>query len=339
MVSLQAIRESNARIPTSLPSGLVAVFVGATSGIGEAALRSVAQRAPRPRIYFIGRREAEGKHVQDELRKLNPDGEYHYLKYDVTLLRNVDEACRYIKDREQTINLLFLTCGTLISGRQTEEGLNYPTALVYYSRMRFIVNLLPQLRQASSLRRAITVAAGGKEGQIYPNDFQANNLNALSFRGHMTSMITLALENLAKQAPEVSFIHSYPGFVKTNLSRELTSIWATIAKIIFAPIMALLHIPIEETGERQAYFATSARFPPRSEQRDADGVPLGEDVDIAVGADGKTGGGVYSIDYEAEGTSERVQQVIKSYTDDGMAEKVWKHTEDEYMRVTGSLAN
>ncbi|RYC59192.1 hypothetical protein CHU98_g7015 [Xylaria longipes] len=75
MVSLQAIRESNAQIATSLPSGLVAVFVGATSGIGETTLRNFVKRANKPRIYFVGRRESEGKRIRDELEKINSEGE------------------------------------------------------------------------------------------------------------------------------------------------------------------------------------------------------------------------------------------------------------------------
>lgn len=211
---------------------------------------------------------------------------------------------------------------------------------MYYSRTRFIVNLLPQLRQATSLRRVVTVAAGGKEGTVFSANLQANKLGGFTFRGHVTSMITLSLEAIAKQAPEVSFVHVYPGFVKTGLSRELTGIGPAIAKIVFTPIMALLQIPIDETGERQTYLATSAHFPPRGGGglQDADGVALDEGVSIAVGADSKPGGGVYSIDYEAEGTSERVQTLMKELAEDGTADKIWKHTEEEFVRITGSPA-
>lgn len=217
--------------------------------------------------------------------------------------------------------------------------MNYPTALVYYCRTRFIVNLLPELRQASDLRRVVTVGAGGKEGQIYTDDFQANSLSILSFRGHATSMVTLALHNLSKQAPEVSFIHDYPGFVKTGLSRELSGIGPAIAAVVFAPLMAILHIPIDETGERQLYFATSARFPCQDgEKKDADGVQVGDGIGVATGIDGNPGGGVYSIDYEAEGTSLRVQELMKGFIQDTTADKAWTHFEEECVRVTGSVA-
>lgn len=215
-------------------------------------------------------------------------------------------------------------------------------ALMYYARTRFIVNLLPQLKQAQSLRRVITVAAGGKEGTVIPTDWQANNMGFLSLRPHATSMITLTLLAIAKQAPSVSFIHDYPGFVNTGMSRELTGIVPAISKVLLAPVMAILKIPIDETGERQLYFATSARFPPREHGADtaegAEGIALGQGVGTAVGADGTPGGGVYSIDYEAEGTSKKVLGVLEGLNRDGTAAKVWKHVEEEFVRITGSTA-
>jgi NADP-dependent 3-hydroxy acid dehydrogenase YdfG len=117
MVSLEAIRESNARITSELPAGVVAVFFGATSGIGETTLKQFVQHAREPRIYFVGRREVEGNRIKTELKTLNPNGEYHYLKCDASLVKNVDQLCRDIKIKESAINLLFVTVGTLITGK------------------------------------------------------------------------------------------------------------------------------------------------------------------------------------------------------------------------------
>ncbi|TVY52430.1 Oxidoreductase andH [Lachnellula cervina] len=334
MVSLEAIRASNARISSELPAGLVAVFLGATSGIGATSLKQFAKRARQPRIYFAGRREDEGNRIVTELKTLNPDGVYHYIKCDASLLKNVDQLCREIKSKESAINLLFLTIGTLVTGKQTEEGLPYSTAVTYYARMRSVVNLLPLLSQATSLRRVVSVFAGSKEGKIFADDLPAKNLSLTSVRGHVVSMMTLALEAIAKQAPGVSFIHDYPGFVDTGLSRELKGSIPTIMKVVFKPLMAILKIPIDETGERQTFFATSARF--SASEPNADGLSLAKGIETAVSTEGKVGGGVYSIDYEAEGTSPKVQAVLTELKENGTAEKAWKHTQGEFVRITGS---
>lgn len=347
MVTLEAMRASNSLIATSLPAGLVAIFVGATSGIGETTLKQFAGKTKQPRIYFLGRREREGKRIEAELKTLNPGGEYHFIQADLSLLKNVDDACRYIQARESAINLLFITCGSLIYGKQTAEGLHYPMALVYYARTRFIVNLLPQLKQAQSLRRVITVAAAGHEGAVDITDWQANDMDMLSYKHHVTSMITLTLLAIARDAQSVSFIHNYPGTVDTNLTRELTGIIPSITKAVPAPTKAMPKIPIDEAGERQLYLATSARFPPRdlgagAGNTSAGGadkmIPLGQGVRTAVAPDGTPGGGVYSVDYEAEGTSERVRGVVKGFENDGTAKMVWKHVQEEFVRVTGSTS-
>lgn len=118
MVSLELMRASNSLVATNLPAGLVAVFVGATSGIGETTLRQFAKQAKQPRIYFLGRREQEGKRIEADLEKLNPGGEYHFVQTDVSLMKNVDDACRQLRARESAINLLFLTCGSLITKKR-----------------------------------------------------------------------------------------------------------------------------------------------------------------------------------------------------------------------------
>lgn len=171
-----------------------------------------------------------------------------------------------------------------------------------------------------------------------------------TFRGHLTSMITLSLATIAARVPgadEVSFVHDYPGFVKTGLSRELKGFGPAVMKVLFAPVMALLQIPIEETGERQLYLATSARFPPyrHGENGDGDGVrpPVTEEdakvgKGVGIGAvDGKLGGGVYSVDYEAEGSSVRTREVLTKLTEQGVADLIWEHTQKEFLRITGSL--
>ncbi|KAK1079025.1 hypothetical protein LTR48_008255, partial [Friedmanniomyces endolithicus] len=165
MVPYPAILASNSRIPTALPPGLVAVFVGATSGIGEYTLRALAKHAKAPRIYFVGRSQEAGDRIAAECKALNPDGEFIFMKSDVSLMRNVDTVCQEIKRKEKAINLVCLSQGTLYNTdgnspasnaqhnnkRQrlieqstvTDEGLRTPIALTYYSRMRFLTNLSP----------------------------------------------------------------------------------------------------------------------------------------------------------------------------------------------------
>jgi len=116
MVSLPTIQFSNSFITSSLPPKLVAVFVGATNGIGETTLKQFAKHAHQPHVYFVGRSQEAGDRIVGECKALNAEGEYVFDKADVSLISVVDDVCRGIKRKERVVNLLFLSQGTMIFG-------------------------------------------------------------------------------------------------------------------------------------------------------------------------------------------------------------------------------
>ena len=111
MVTLSQVQSSNLLVSSALPPHLVAVFVGATSGIGEATLKQFAKHSLQPRAYFVGRSQDAGDRIAAECKALNPKGEYIFVKADVSLIRVVDEVCDAIKAKEKIINILFLSAG------------------------------------------------------------------------------------------------------------------------------------------------------------------------------------------------------------------------------------
>jgi NAD(P)-dependent dehydrogenase (short-subunit alcohol dehydrogenase family) len=130
MVSLSTVQTSNARISAAIPPTTtpVAVFIGATSGIGRASLLQFAQHTAqnKPRIYFVGRSQAAADEILQHLRHIKPDdganggggggggaAEYVFIQADVSLLSQVDEVCKQIKEKESVVNVLFLSQGTL----------------------------------------------------------------------------------------------------------------------------------------------------------------------------------------------------------------------------------
>ena len=116
MVAFTQVQATNSRVATALPRNLVAVFAGATTGIGCTALLAFGKYASRPRIYFIGRSDEQGAKLTAQLKEANPEGEYAFLKKDLSLLANVDEVCKEIASKEKSINVLFMSQGTLKSG-------------------------------------------------------------------------------------------------------------------------------------------------------------------------------------------------------------------------------
>ncbi|RDL40014.1 Uncharacterized protein BP5553_04354 [Venustampulla echinocandica] len=334
MVTLADVKSSNALIPSTLPPGLVAVFVGATNGIGEVTLKKFAKQSRQPRVYLVGRSQDAADRIIAECRMLNSAGEYIYIKADVSLIRVVDEVCDSIKAKEKTINLLFLSAGLPVLDRsETSEHLHLLAALTFYSRFRFITNFLPLLQRASGLRRVVTVAGGGIEGKLDSTDFPALRIRFIAIRGHIATLITLGLESIARNAPEVSFVHDYPGTVSTALTKNMPGILGYIARASIYFFGRWICVPLEESGERHLYLATSARFPPASGDGDNSGVPLGDGFDVAQGTTG-AGSGVYSVGWDCESASAAVQKLLAGYREKGLPEDIWRHTESEFKRIT-----
>lgn len=113
MVSLPIVLASNAQIPSTLPEGLVAVFAGATSGIGEATLKTLVKYAVKPRIYLFARTPASAERVIAECRQSNPSAELEFIKVDLSSIKETDEACEVVKKKEKMVNLVVLSAGEL----------------------------------------------------------------------------------------------------------------------------------------------------------------------------------------------------------------------------------
>lgn len=113
MVALTEVIASNERITSTFPDGLVAVFVGGTSGVGEYTVKAFAKYTTKPRTYIVGRSQEAADRIIEECKQLNSGGKFEFIKSDISLLKNVDDVCRQIKDKETAINILFESQGTM----------------------------------------------------------------------------------------------------------------------------------------------------------------------------------------------------------------------------------
>ncbi|KAK7743372.1 hypothetical protein SLS62_010646 [Diatrype stigma] len=341
MVALSTVTASNERIASTFPHGLVAVFVGGTSGVGEYTVKTLARYAVMPKVYIIGRSQEAADRIVNECKQLNPDGTFQFIKADVSLLKNVDDVCRQLKSKETKINILFESQGSMGFAKKTSEGLPLAASLVMHSRLRFILNLLPLLQNADNLRRVVSVQAATFEGPIDVNNIMAQGFSLHKTRDQVASVQTLLLEAAARRAPSVSFVHTVPGIVKGGISRDAEGlamyILIGISRVLLEP---LLQTPPAECGERHVYAATSAMYPPgygdgATTTAAAGGVALDRAlVSTARGSNGQTGSGVYSVAQNLESASSRVEQLLAGFRKDGTAEKVWDFIMEDFKRIT-----
>lgn len=126
---------------------------------------------------------------------------------------------------------------------------------------------------------------------------------------------------MAKTAPDVSFVHNYPGTVKTRFNNYMSE------EMLKASVM----VPIDESGDRHVYLATSSIFP--ALEGGEDGVRIGAEDHVALGTNGAVGSGLYSVGADCESASQEVRELLAELRTNGMVEQVWSHTQGEYKRI------
>jgi len=337
MVAIILVKASNAQISKSLPAGLVAVVTGGTSGIGEAIVKELVKHAVRPKIYIVGRSQEAADGIIAHCQSVNPDGEYLFMQKSFDLLKNVAELVEEIKSKEKNINILVHSAGSPdLTKTITPEGLHRMTVVQLYARLLLTNGLLPLLRAAAatpSLARVVSVAAGSHESAIDTSDWQGINLSALSRRGHSASLATLSWQHLASQAPDVGFVNAYPGLVMTGALNVVTGVQGFLIRTVAYWFQRWLAVPIEESGARHLFLATSAAY--KAKTGAENGVPVVEGLNVHAGVDDEEGSGVYSVSWDGEGPGEKAVALLRQYNEDGTAKKAWSYFSGEVERVLG----
>ncbi|KAJ5089486.1 hypothetical protein N7532_008170 [Penicillium argentinense] len=261
MPSLRQVKDANLKLKNVKP-GLVTVFAGGTSGIGESTCREFIRNTVRPRAYIIGRNKMEASRIVQQLKEINSEAEIRILECDLTLLHNVDRICNEITKNENFVNLLFMSAGFLSMKRQeTSEGLDSRMAIQYYSRMRLVVNLLPALSAASVAGepgRVHSALNAGKEGKIFlDNLLLEHHFSLKNCATQGITMTTLAFDQLALIHPDVNFIHTSPGVVRTNITKGFGPVVSFISGVFLILLAPFLTTPVQESGERNLYAVLS----------------------------------------------------------------------------------
>jgi hypothetical protein len=208
--------------------------------------------------------------------------------------------------------------------------------------MKFIDCLLPLLSRSQSLARVVNIFLAGKEGTIDEQDLELrNNMTPEARRTHCVTMTTLEVEELSIRNPSISFIHLYPGWVKTNLYLSETSmmpklmsyvVFPTLSMYKMLPFVTPIAIGVGESGERTVFIGTSARFPPaRPVNPNAAGTKLLPGMSVALGTNGYPGSGGYALGWDGEPNGN--QKLLQSYRDTGAIKRIWEHTLGVFEKV------
>lgn len=136
---------------------------------------------------------------------------------------------------------------------------------------------------------------------------------------HATTMTSFAFEEAAKTNPRTSFVHAFPGLVKTGFFKETGAMVRLGTRLLLA-LSSPWAVDITESGERHLYAATSGVYPAR--EKDG-GVETGGES-IKKGSDGEVGNGAYLIGSDGERSAN--DKVLKELRGRGAGKTIWEHT-------------
>lgn len=324
MVAITRIEGAN-KSRSSRPK--VAVFVGATSGIGLGTIEALLRTVKGCTIFIIGRSQQKFAGKISRLESLDPTANINFIEAQVSLLQDIDRVCNVLLERIKVLDILWLSQGGLglrEGDGATAEGLPTDFAVVHYGRAMFMKRLAPLLNKSSD-GRVLSCLCAGLEGQINLTDpglRNPENYATAGFWGAQKQGITmqsLIMAHLARESSTVSFIHTNPGMVSTDVhakwSTTFTGWWRPLSWLLslFAiPLMHLAGFTPEQAGE----------------------VGLFELLDERFGSE--AGSNFHRLDDHAEEIAANEAAVLAEHETASTGDKIWEHTNRVFDEVLSS---
>ncbi|KAG5352064.1 hypothetical protein C0989_003989 [Termitomyces sp. Mn162] len=260
MPTLNAVRTANAAFKPSYTP--VAIFVGGTSGIGQGLAEAFARHTRgNAHIILIGRNRAAAEAIIAQFPKPTGSATYthEFVQCDVSRMKNIESVTKELVARVPKINFLFMSPGIMtMKGRdETEEGIDTKLAIHYYSRWKFINGLAPALvkaQEAGEDAKVLSVLAAGKGGEINFNDLGLKNTFSLTNAALSAPTYNdLMLQDYSKKYPGLTFVHSYPGFVRSSLMSSSDSTILKVASPVLLSLFRPFSTSIQDCGEYMLY--------------------------------------------------------------------------------------
>lgn len=236
-------------------TGQVCIITGANSGIGYHTAKGLAEMGAT--VVMVVRNMDRGDKALEEIKRATGSSSVYLIHCDVSDMASVDRFTEAFKERFMCLNVLINNAGAAFSKRQmTEAGFEKTIATNYLGMFRLTHNLLPMLR-ATAPSRVINISSGmHKNGKINFDDIMMEKGYA-SMKQYANSklIVTTYTNALARRLSGTGVTANVvePGFVATNLGRNMGGLKDRIAFTIVRPIQ----ISAEKGAETSIWAATN----------------------------------------------------------------------------------
>lgn len=170
-------------------------------------------------------------------------------------MKNVESVTTELLTRMPKINFLVMSPGYMtMRGRdETEEGIDKKFTVHYYARWKFINDLLPALKKAKDAgedSKILSVLAAGKGAEIDLEDLGLKKtFSAPKIAFQAPTYNDLMMQEFASGNPALTFIHAYPGAVRTSLMASSDTKWIRASSPLAFGLLYPFTTSLQETGE------------------------------------------------------------------------------------------
>lgn len=204
-------------------TGKTFLITGANQGMGkEIATYAAAKNA---NVYILCRNEERAKIAQKDIQEKTKNANVNVLLADVSEPDHIKRVVKEFTDKEDKLDCLVCNAGALFNDRRVNSNGQEVTFMSHLASGSYQLTklLLSSLKQSpSNEARVVYVSSGGMYNSKFPEwevaassgKYESNYDGNMAYSYAKRGQVLLA-ERFAKDYPEVAFVSSHPGWVKT----------------------------------------------------------------------------------------------------------------------------
>jgi NAD(P)-dependent dehydrogenase (short-subunit alcohol dehydrogenase family) len=240
--------------PAGALSGRTVVLTGATSGIGRATARGLADEGAK--LILVGRTPERCEETLSELRSRTGRDDAVMLRADLSSLKEVRRLADEVLACTDRLHVLVNNAGaTLLQRQLSVDGLEATFATNHLAYFLLTGLLLPRLRESAPARIVNVASDAHRFGRLELDDLQSERrYRAMRVYARSKSANILFTQELARRiaGSGVSANALHPGGIRSNLGRSDGKALEVVRKLVG------LFLKTPEEGARTSLYLASS---------------------------------------------------------------------------------
>jgi len=243
----------------NLMAGKICIVTGATSGIGEATARGLAQHGAT--VIVVGRNPQKGADTVNKIKSKTGNSAVKFMHADLSSQKDIRRLTEQFKSNYQQLDVLVNNAGgKFLSRQETVDGYEMTFALNHLAYF-LLTNLLIDPLKASGKARIINVSSGAHSGCSKINfddlQFKKGYIGKKAYEHSKLANILFTYELARRlQGTGITVNAVHPGGVITNFCKN--NGWVSWAKHVTAHLIARNLVGPTEGAKTSVYLATSS---------------------------------------------------------------------------------